>query len=231
MRSARYLLLELCCSPNSPLGAAAPPDAHVVRVTEDDDLCAKATVEALLGLIRSASELGVPVAIWAAIPCTGGSQLQRINQARYGVTAKLKHHWAVFRALWSSFEPLATATAKAGGLIAIEWPKGCSYWHDRRVKRLLQRGFTFASAAACAFGLRPQGPYADNEYIGKVWRVATNNDALAAQLNRSCPGQGPCHVHRVVEGRQTAASAYYPPALAKAVHRALSQWAGHKRGA
>ena len=224
------MLLELCCSPSSPLGAAAPPGAHVVRITESDDLCAKATIEAVLGLIDGATKLGIPVAVWAAIPCTGGSQLQRINIARYGVTAKLKHHWAQFRALWSAFELVSSATTKVGGLIALEWPLRCSYWHDRRVKRLLVGGsFHNASVAACAYGLRPQGDHAEFDFIGKVWRVAANNAAFAQQLTRSCPGQGPHHRHILVEGRQTAASAYYPPALARAVHTGLTQWASQRK--
>ena len=219
----QYLLVEFCCSPNSMLGIEAPSRAAVVRLTEDDDARDPDNAKAILSLVAEAKELGVPVALWASIPCTGGSQLQNINVARFGVTDKLRGHWKQFHQLWTSFQRLATAVLHAGGLVAIEWPVRCSYWHDARVAAFLKRRhFGKAIAAACMFGLRPQRDHEPDEYIGKLWRISTNSAELTAALDRRCDGS---HRHVETAGKETAATLFYPKGFAAAVHSGLENWA------
>ena len=107
--------------------------------------------------------------------------------------------------------------------MAIEWPLRCTYWHDRHVVRLLRQLGTYkAILAACMYGLRPQKEHLPDEFIGKSWRVSSTSSGFAAALDRRCDGS---HRHVETVGKETAATAFYPPLLAQAVHRALSLWA------
>ena len=99
----------------------------------------------------------------------------------------------------------------------------CAYWHDARVERfLVKHTFSTATAAACAFGMRPQRPHTPSEFIGKQWRISTNCAALARALDKRCQGG---HQHVTVVGGETAATAFYPLQFATAVHTALAAWA------
>ena len=114
-------------------------------------------IEAILALVAEAERLGVPVALWGSIPCTGGSQWQHVNIAKFGFTEKLQSHWRAFRRLWLAFEKIARRVLRAGGLVNTEWPNGCAYWGDRRVRRFLDKEqFSKAIVAACMHGMRPQ---------------------------------------------------------------------------
>ena len=72
------------------------------------------------------------------------------------------------------------------------------------------------------FGLRPQRQHQPDEFIGKVWRVSTTSAELAAALDRRCDGS---HRHVEVVGGETAATAFYPELMAKAVHQGIRSWA------
>mgnify|MGYP003325390115 CR=1 FL=1 len=223
LRGKQYLLIEYCCSPSSVLGTAAPHNAAVARLTEEFDATQPKNVQQVLELIQEAQCLGVPIALWASIPCTGGSQLQNINIARFGVTDKLRSHWKQFKSLWTVFQQLATAVQATNGLVAVEWPLRCAYWHDARVERfLVKHKLIKAVATACAFGMRPQRPHTPSEFIGKQWRISTNCAALARALDKRCQGG---HQHVTVVGGETAATAFYPLQFATAVHTALAAWA------
>ena len=155
--------------------------------------------------------------------------MQNINVSRFGVTDKLRAHWKEFRQLWNAFLPLARSVHASGGLVAIEWPTRCTYWRDHSVLRLLrQLKACSATLAACMYGLRPQKDHDADEYIGKTWRLSTNCSGFAAALDKRCDGS---HRHVTTVGGETAASAFYPPGLAEAVHNALSLWARECRAA
>ena len=152
LRGKQYILIEYCCSANSTIGAAAPAYALVVQVSEDLDAGSTSVRDALLKIIQQARDLAIPIAIWSSTPCTGGSAIQNLNISRFGVTEKLRGHWTEFHRLCDSFQPLASAISKAGGLIAIEWPTRCTYWRDGRVVRLLrQQAPHSATLASCAY--------------------------------------------------------------------------------
>ena len=223
LHGKQYLLIEYCCSPGSVLGQTAPCNALVVRCTESADYTRPELAQPVLALIAEAVRLHVPVALWASIPCTGGSQLQNANIARYGVTEKLKSHWKTFRKLWKVFRQLADAVLAAQGLVAIEWPVRCKYWHDSQVMCYLKKArYHKAVADGCMFGLQPQREHESDEFLSKAWRVSTTCAGLAAALDRRCNA---LHQHVVTEGKETAATAYYPEQFAAAVHGGLELWA------
>ena len=151
--------------------------------------------------------------------------MQNMNVARHGVTEKLRGHWRLFHTLWSAFAPLALAVHSGGGLVAIEWPLRCTYWHDARVVRLLNKlNCSRAVLAGCMYGLRPKSKKDgedDDLFLSKSWRVSANDSGLAAALDRRCDHR---HRHQVTEAEETAATAHYPVQLARAVHSALARW-------
>ena len=63
----------------------------------------------------------------------GGSALQHINKRRSNGRLLIEKHKALFALIWDSFETVARRCWLAGGQIAIEWPRGCSYWHEPAV--------------------------------------------------------------------------------------------------
>ena len=102
--------------------------------------------------------------------------MQNINIARHGITDRLKSHWKLFDQLWAAFVPVAKAVLAVQGLVAVEWPNRCKYWRDSRVLRFLaQHAFQNALVAACMYGMRPLGPHAPDEFLGKLWRVSSNS--------------------------------------------------------
>ena len=101
LHKQEYILIEFCCSPTSNIGATAPPGTTVIRCTgkADDNVLEEHIIQKLLDIVRASREANIPVVLWGAIPCTGGSQWQSVNKAKHGVTEKLKNHWALFRRL------------------------------------------------------------------------------------------------------------------------------------
>ena len=222
LTKAHYLLIEFCCSSDSQLGRQAPQNATVLRVTEETDCTKSENVNLILAKVAEAAELGVPIALWSSIPCTGGSQMQNVNIARFGVTPKLQGHWKQFHKHWAAFQQVAKAVLAAHGLVAIEWPLRCAYWQDSRVQRLLKSSVCHKSlVAGCMYGMRPQREHADDEYVGKLWRIQSTCPQFAAAIDRHCDGS---HRHVPIAGDETAASAYYPELMAQEVHFALDNW-------
>ena len=151
--------------------------------------------------------------------------MQNCNVPRYGITEKLRAHWTLFRQLWTAFVPLAKYVSVTGGIIIIEWPVRCTYWHDRRVLSLLRQTMCEYKAivAGCMYGLRPQQRHDPDQFLGKTWRLSTNSSAVAAALDKRCDHS---HRHITVEGKETAGTSFYPPSLCEAVHDILGTVSG-----
>eukprot|EP00975_Prorocentrum_lima_P007105 1526601-Prorocentrum_lima.AAC.1 len=50
---------------------------------------------------------------------------------------RLRELWRTYRKLWRNMTILAKLVLDKGGIIAIEWPRGCSYWRDGCVRRFV----------------------------------------------------------------------------------------------
>ena len=223
----QYLMIEFCCSATSRIGAACPTDAIVIRCTEEDDVVKATTLAQLQAAVQCSQQLGVPVVLWGSIPCTGGSQWQVVNRARFGVTAKLQRHWAQFRKHWTAFRTIAATVLQGGGLVANEWPLRCAYWHDRKVGRFIAH-FHKAVIHGCMHGMRPVGPHAEDQFIGKAWRVDSSDEEFSKFLDLRCDGQ---HRHITVAGSETTPSGFYPHGMAQAIHTGAEHFARRFRGA
>ena len=148
--------VEFCCGSNSVLGAKAPDDTFVVRLTEKEDLTTSAGLRFATGWIK---HLGprMPGLLWCSIPCTGGSRRNDMNPARHTekFQKNLRAKRAYARSLWKNFEKTAEIALRFGWGIAIEWPNACSYWKWLVVTRFLDRhGFQKAYCRRCAVVLK-----------------------------------------------------------------------------
>ena len=143
----------------------------------------------LANALRAVIESLVPVLLWGALPCTGGSLYQHLNW-RLGpkTRAKIRSHWALFRKLWTNFEKVCDACISVGGHIAIEWPTGCMYWRRRCVKRAMLRwGLVPRRVDGCMYGLVSSKRATRGKPLKKPWTIATI--CVAFESLRTCDGR------------------------------------------
>eukprot|EP00975_Prorocentrum_lima_P066197 12907758-Prorocentrum_lima.AAC.1 len=94
-------------------------------------------------MIRAKS--GKNIMLWGAIPCTGGSSWQHVNEAlfrktqNYDALERLRGLREKFRVLWRNYTVLADMVVALHGTVVNEWPKGCTYWSDPDVIRYARR--------------------------------------------------------------------------------------------
>ncbi len=180
------LLLEYRCSKDNRLGLPTKGSAgcKVIRYTEEDDMTTRDGLDkAMLDLVIWGGHGNI--ALWASIPCTGGSAWQYLNEVMYERTGnqralrRLKGLRTIFAKLWTNFEILATAVIKREGVVVIEWPSSCRYWKDPRVQKFLrQHMFNKTHIHGCAYGLTaPCGTP-----IKKPWTLASNDDVVLSRM-------------------------------------------------
>ena len=105
---------------------------------------------------------------------------------------------------------LQVVTLTNGGDFYFEWPTGCQGWHVpelRQFRAALEkqgREVYECRVDGCAYGMRSRHT---GHYLGKRWTVWTSDLAMFRGLRRRCPKN---HLHDVIQGRETAASAFYP---------------------
>ena len=125
----------------------------MIRLTIDDDLTMPAGLDKALTAINTPTAI---VILFGALPCTVGSQWQRLNWHRGNADTRKRilEHRKVFRILWKNFVIAAEQCAALGGGIAFEWPRSCAYWHDRSVRSFIKRhNLTEIQFDGCMYGL------------------------------------------------------------------------------
>ena len=161
--------------------------------------------------------------LFGAIPCTGGSTWTIVNLARCGPSTRrkiYKHRRTAYQ-LWRNFEEVAERCISNGGLIAFEWPRGCMYWHWRRVKAFIERHKLIqCNFDGCQYGLPSINPSTLGKPIMKPWRICTNMSSLQPLLSARCKRE---HKHVTCQGMDTKPSEDYTPAIAEAIHNAWRQ--------
>ena len=126
-------------------------------------------------------------------------------------------HKQLFNALWANFEIVARTAFDAGNYIAIEWPRGCSYWNLPKVKNLCKElNLSFADFDGCMFGMTS---HKNKTPIMKPWRIATNSPELHSAFNgRFCCGH---KEHAPCAGKDTKLTENYTDAMVTQIH---SSW-------
>ena len=85
-----FVIIELCCSEASPISMCADEFACVVRFIERSDLTQPSAVKIACDIIES-FPMG-RLLLRVSLPCTGRSQLQRLNEARVAGQDKRAQH-------------------------------------------------------------------------------------------------------------------------------------------
>ena len=170
----RTIFVEFCTNPDSRIGKLAPPGVEVVRLTIKDDLT---TPDGLAKAIDAVTTPDATVILFGALPCTGGSQCQRVNWHRGNADTRrnILEHRKVFRVLWRNFVIVAEQCVALGGGVAFEWPRSCAYWHDRSVRSFIKRhDMIEVQLDGCMYGLTSLMPKTSGMPIRKPWTIATS---------------------------------------------------------
>ena len=186
-----------------------------MRLTIEDDLT---TPTGLAKAIAAVSTPSAVVMLFGALPCTGGSQCQYLNwfQGDAKTRAKITQHRRIFRVLWRHFVQVAEMCLEWGGCIAFEWPRGCTYWRDRRVQSFMQRhSLAEVRFDGCMFGLKSHATKSMGKLTRKPWTIATS----APQLHRLCRG---C-THQPHEHAPCALAERYMDDLVHTLHEAFAE--------
>ena len=167
--------------------------------------------------LAAVSVPGIPVLLFGSLPCIGGSAFQRLNWRRGPQTqAKIRAHWEEFEKLWKHYVLVAVACRANGGSLALEWPKGCAYWRERKVKLFLEHhGMQMYHLDGCMFDLRSQAPSTRGRLLRKPWTIAS--DCVEFQrLCRACTHAPTEHVK--TQGSDTVLTESYTDDLAHGIH-------------
>ena len=211
-------MCEWCCGPASKIGNqnTAISECQVTRITESDDgTTQKATIKAISAISKPR------MLLWSSMPCTGGSPWMRINVKKPGGYANLRKHIQLFNKLWNNFESVARNAHRLGNYIAIEWPRGCSYWLLTKVIKLCKElDLQYVDFDGCMLGLTS---IYNKLPIKKPWRIATNSPAIREEFdNLLCKGHS---VHHPCAGRDTKLTENYTASFVDKLHAAWKKQA------
>jgi hypothetical protein len=201
------MLLEFCCSEDSLLGqpTSLNEGCKVVRLTEAHDMTTETGYQFACDAVDEAVEKGVDIELWSSIPCTGGSPWQNINKRHANARKLIRSHIILFNKLWNMLVRLVNyiiekSNGKVKLWIAIEWPKGCSYWRLRKVIAFVNKhNLTSVLVNGCRVNLRS---IVNNKLIAKPWSIKTNSPELMKALgDRAC--NHPSSEHQPCAGKDT----------------------------
>ncbi len=217
----RRRIVEFCTNLDSRLGRVAPPNCDVIRLTIDDDLT---TNKGLNKALAAVSDPDAQVLLFAAIPCTGGSQWQNLNWGRGQATQeKIRGHRDTFERLFTNFVKVAAACDANCGHIAIEWPRACSYWSLNVVSDFVRKhSLIIHDFDGCMYGLCSTNVNTPGDPIKKPWRIASNLTEFS-NLRRKYTHQPSEHVP--CAGVDTKRSEGYTDELATSIHRCFASHA------
>ena len=154
----------------------------MVRLTIKDDLT---TPDRLAKALDAVGTPNAIIVLFGALPCTGGSQWQRLNWHRGNADTRrnILEHRRIFRVLWRNFVIVAERCIALGGGVAFEWPRSCTYWHNRSVRSFITRhNLAKVHFDGCMYGLASSMPRTSGKLICKPWTNATS----MRELNLLC---------------------------------------------
>ena len=232
--------LEYCCGENSQIAKQARTllkDCKVLRKTEKTDMREQNHLDQAMLEVQRAPYGSL--LLWCSIRCTGGSNYQVQNRARWtqrGQHDKLAENDAKVdkaRHLWHNFTTLADQACTRGHTVAIEWPATCSYWQfpevaeylNGKIVNNLDDSLESIVTHGCMWGV----VNSDGEPTLKPWKFTMfGHDDLSIQsflysLFVQCDGSHlkqnryGAWVHGESHGADLKASEHYPEKLAKSI--------------
>ena len=216
----RYLF-EFCCGENSKLGIHAG-DCIVVRLTAAHDMTSETGLAYALAKVDEAIQADGDILLWSSMPCTGGSPWQNINKRHESARAKIKEHINLFNKLWVSFVKMATyvKSASSHAHIAMEWPKGCSYWRLRKVECFVKEFLPLHCICnGCMVELRS---IKNGKLIAKPWSIKTDCiEITEAFAGYTCNHEAT--MHHPCEGQDTKLSEEHTIIMVNLIHDGYRQ--------
>jgi hypothetical protein len=218
-----WTIILLCTDKDSFMSQCNPfgDRCKVIEITEEDDFTNPTGYGKVVEALR-----GENVAIFASLPCTGGSPWQICNKKHPACRRLILKHHKLFGKLFSSLVRLFKEYAPRGDIpILFEWPKCCRYWRLPRVDQFVRRyGLSTVEFDGCAFGLRSCIKREEGKFLRKPWRIVTNIPAVQEALKgHKCPGISTDHVHATTCGKNAKHSQYYTRQLAETIHKAIAK--------
>jgi hypothetical protein len=215
-------IIEFCCGEDSKMGQMTrhSKGCEVVRLTKRHDLTTESGVEfALTEIKRLEKSLGTDkcnILLWVSIPCTGGSSWQNYNKQFPHARELIEEHFKIFHKLWKSLEIVAKAIDDIGGKIAIEWPRGCSYWHLPKVEKFAYRyQLEKTMVTGCMVNLRSA---VNGELIAKPWKIMCNSRGVSEML-RGLVCNHPTESHTPCAGKDTRKTESYTDEMVRLIHK------------
>ncbi len=220
------LFIELCCGETSELCKLEHTTTSClgVRVTARHDVMDVRTLEMLTHCVSDLG-FGKSVVVWMSFRCTGGSQMQHINEWKAHQASNLATLHKINDSRWefsnhfTATQPFVRRVRGLGGHLALELPRHCSYWSEPHLTRFVsQYHLLSAEFDGCMYGLvAKHGDHAGQPML-KHWKLVTTSTKVASAINARCGHDVP---HVRIEGRNTKCSENYPPKLASCVLKAL----------
>ena len=215
----KMLFIELCCGETSELCKLAHQTQAClgIRITIRHDVTNKRTMQMLLHCVTEYG-FGRRVVVWMSFRCTGGSQMQHINEwkahatSNHATLTKINDARWEFRNHFTASQPFVRLVRRLGGHIALELPRGYSYWSEPLLAQLVSDySLLTADFDGCMYGLVAR--YGDHAGLPmlKQWRLVTSCKEVASVITDRC-NHDVQHVR--IEGRNTKCSENYPFMLA-----------------
>ncbi len=131
------MLIELCCGETSELCKLehTTPTCLGVRITARHDVMSSRTLE-LLRYCVTEYGFGKHIVVWMSFRCTGGSQMQYINEWKARQSSNMATLRRINDARWefgnhfAATKPLVRLVRDLGGHVSLELPRHCQYWAE-----------------------------------------------------------------------------------------------------
>ena len=213
------VIVEFCCGSNSRIGHRTrhSEGCRVIRVTEELDATSSD------GFLLAAKGCTMKKALlYSSIPCTGGSGWTHINKHIPSAFTKIRKHRKLFEKLFQTFIKLCEVARECGTFIAIEWPTGCTYWKNSRVRELIQRyGLRPVKFHGCALNVRATSGPDKGKRLKKPWTIFTDCPYVVDIFsNKLCQRD---HDHAECRGKVCKESEDYSADYVACLHRAFKR--------
>ena len=201
---------EIACSPHSWLSEACGREGlkpRRINLEQGYDLYrsdTRATMGKLFKLKR-------PKRLWFSLPCTKWCQWTYLNfhdrpeELRQARKKERRMLWCAQRFLHECL------TLQPDTLVYWEWTHPCQGWTEHpmvAIEKLMMElsyGWFQCRVDGCVYGMRDVHGV---NLVHKKWMIKTNDEAFhASYKTKVCHGG---HQHTVIQGGETARSAYYP---------------------
>ena len=184
------MLIEFCCSENSAMGNNNKEShgCRVVRVHEQLDAKTDSCRNKIMMEVEAfrVEHPNAPILVHAALPCTGGSSWQFVNQA-VGNCETIKKKRQQFRTLLKALKRLLKSLSSDGGCVFLtfELPRTCLYWKWSEVQSLVQQHqLCKFRIDGCAVGVKD----AKGLPLLKSWTLASNVVCMNEIEEHICDG-------------------------------------------